>query len=94
LGLVNDSDAFTRLIAGVPFSGPAARVLLPVSATVDGQPIEVQSALLTPGAVGVYEIHILLPNDVMPDPDAELVISQNGYGSNTVRFPISSYREK
>lgn len=94
LGLVNDSGALSRAAAGVPFSGPAARVLSPVSATVDGQPVEVRSAILTPGAVGVYEIHILLPNDVPSDPNAELVVSQNGYTSNTIQFPISSRLEK
>lgn len=94
LGLVNDSAALTRATAGVPFSGPAARVVSPVSAAINGQPVEVQSAVLTPGAVGVYEIHILLPHDLPPDPDAELLISQNGYTSNTIRFPISTHTEK
>jgi hypothetical protein len=54
--------------------------------------VEVQSARLTEGAVGVYEIHILLPGDFVADPDAELVISQNGHPSNTIRFPLSSAR--
>lgn len=94
LGLVNDSGALSRVIAGIPFSGPAARVLSPLAATVDGQPVEVRSAILTPGAVGVYEIHILLPNDLPPDPDAELVVSQNGFASNTIQFPISASPEK
>jgi uncharacterized protein (TIGR03437 family) len=77
-------------VAGVPFSGPAARVLSPLSATVDGRPVEVRSASLTEGAVGVYEIHILLPADLSPGPNAELVVSQNGYTSNTVLFPVIS----
>jgi uncharacterized protein (TIGR03437 family) len=90
LGSVNDSDAVSRAVAGVPFSGPAARVLSPLSATVDGRPVEVRSASLTEGAVGVYEIHILLPADLSPGPNAELVVSQNGYTSNTVLFPVIS----
>jgi uncharacterized protein (TIGR03437 family) len=69
-------------------------VLSPVSATVDGEPVEVRSAILTPGAVGVYEIHVLLPNDLPSDPNAELFISQNGYASNTIQFPISIRPEK
>lgn len=94
LGLVNDGVALSPLAAGVPFSGPAARVLLPVSATIDGEPVEVRSAILTPGAVGVYEIHVLLPEDLRSEPDAELIVSQNGYTSNTIQFPISSQSEK
>jgi uncharacterized protein (TIGR03437 family) len=90
LGSVNDSDAVSRAIAGVPFSGPAARVLSPLSATIDGRPVEVRSARLTEGAVGVYEIRILLPADLSPGPNAELVVSQNGYTSNTVVFPVTS----
>ncbi len=65
-----------------------------MSATVDGEPVEVRSAILTPGAVGVYEIHILLPNDLPSDPYAELMVSQNGYASNTIQFPISIPSEK
>lgn len=90
LGMIDDLDADPKLIAGVPFSGPAARVLSRVSAAVNGQPVEVRSALLTPGAVGVYEVRVILPGDFRPDPHAELVISQNGYTSNTVRFPIGA----
>jgi uncharacterized protein (TIGR03437 family) len=92
LGLVNDSSALSKVVAGVPFSGPDAPVLNRLTALVDDQPVEVQSARLTEGAVGVYEIHILLPGDFVADPDAELVISQNGHPSNTIRFPLSSAR--
>ena len=92
LGLVNDSSALSKVVAGVPFSGPAAPVLARLTALVDDQPVEVRSARLTEGAVGVYEIHILLPDDFAPDPDAELLISQNGRSSNTIRFPLSAAR--
>src|SRR6185437_7629277 len=90
LGLVNDSSAPMKAAAGVPFTGPAAPVLSRLSALVDGQPVEVRSAVLTEGAVGVYEVHILLPADLPAEPNAELLISQNGYASNTVRFPVAS----
>ena len=89
LGLVNDSSAPMKAAAGVPFTGPAAPVLSRLSALVNGQPVEVRSAILTEGAVGVYEVHILLPLDLPASPDSELVISQNGYTSNVVRFPLA-----
>ncbi len=92
LGSVNDGSAINKAAAGVPFSGPAAPVLSRLSALIDGQPVEVRSAVLTEGAVGVYEIHILLPRDLPAEPDAELVISQNGFSSNAVRFPVGSLR--
>jgi uncharacterized protein (TIGR03437 family) len=90
LGAVDDSDAASRVTAGIPFSGPAAPVLSALSATVDGRPVEVRSASLTEGAVGVYEIHILLPADLHAGPNAALVVSQSGYTSNVVLFPVTS----
>lgn len=90
LGAVDDSDAASRAAAGVPFSGPAAPVISTLTATVDGRPVEVRSATLTEGAVGVYEIHIVLPTDLRTGPNAELVVSQSGYASNAVLFPVTS----
>jgi hypothetical protein len=38
----------------------------------------------------VYEIHILLPADLHAGPNAALVVSQSGYTSNVVLFPVTS----
>ncbi len=90
LGLVNDAGNELRAIAGIPFSGPAASVLSPLTATVAGRPVEVVSAGLPSGAVGIYEVRVVLPPDLPSDANTELVISQNGYESNTVTFPVAA----
>jgi uncharacterized protein (TIGR03437 family) len=74
---------------GVLNGDSKAEVATPVSALVNGQPAEVVSATLPPGAVGVYEVRVILPTDLASD-DARLAISQNGNASNIVTFPVES----
>jgi uncharacterized protein (TIGR03437 family) len=90
LGLVSDDSNERRASAGLPFAGFAAPVLLPVTATVAGRPVEVISADLPSGALGVYEIHLVLPTDLPTDANTQLFITQNGYESNAVTFPVAA----
>ena len=75
---------------GVLSGDSKAEVSTPVSALVNGQPAEVVSATLPAGAVGVYEVRVILPADLAGDDDARLAISQNGNASNIVTFPVES----
>lgn len=90
LGAINAGDATNAPLAGVPYDGPDAPVLSPVTATVDGRPVEVLSATLPQGAIGVYEVRILLPSDLSADEKMQLLISQDGRLSNTVTIPIDN----
>ncbi len=90
LGAINAGDATKTPLAGVPYDGPDAPVLSPVTATVDGRPVEVLSAILPQGAIGVYEVRILLPSDLSADEKMQLLISQDGRLSNTVTIPIDN----
>ena len=65
-----------------------APVLNQVRASVNSQPAEVISAVLPKGSLGIYEVEIVLPSDLRPDPKALLTISQAGNTSNTVTFPL------
>ncbi len=88
LGAVSEGESNGSAVAGVPFDGPAAQVLIQPSAQVNGQPAQVLSAKLPEGATGVYQIEIALPQALEPNTLASLSVAQNGYGSNTVSFPV------
>ena len=83
---VNGSATVT---AGVPASA-AMTVQNPVAATVSGTPAEVLSATLPQGAVGIYEIRVLLPSSLPVNGATTLVISQDGSQSNTVTIPVGT----
>jgi uncharacterized protein (TIGR03437 family) len=70
-----------------------ADVQNPVSAWVNGAPAEVVSAKLPQGALGVYEVRVLLPADVAAKKTAQLYIAQAGNTSNTVTFPVVQENE-
>ncbi len=89
LGAVNAGDALKTVVAGVPYDGPDAPVLSPITAVMSGHPVEVLSATLPQGAIGIYEIRILLPPD-LPGTTASLFISQDGRLSNTVTIPVDN----
>jgi uncharacterized protein (TIGR03437 family) len=68
----------------------SADVSTPVSVLVNGQPAEVLSATLPAGAVGVYEVRVILPPDLPSGSAAQMQIGQNGNSSNTVTFSVES----
>ena len=71
---------------GLGFLGDEAD--LPVHAMINGEPVEVVSARLPRGAVGVYEVVIALPARFAPGQLARLQLVQNSVPSNTVTFPV------
>lgn len=87
-GLGAIADAEQLPVEGVPFAGPAAPVAMPVAAIVDGHSAQVLSAELPAGAVGVYQVRILVPPDIRADPKAQLFITQHGVTSNTIVLPV------
>ncbi len=76
--------------AGQPYSGGDAETQIPVEAYLNGQAVPVLHAGLPPGAVGVYEVRILLPPSFASGRSANLLISQGGISSNAVTFPLGS----
>lgn len=85
LGLLSDNG---EALAGHPHNGEEAAVAIPVSAQIDGQSVQVISAKLPTGAIGVYEIEIAIPTGLAPDSEAQLVVTQNGLASNVVTFAL------
>jgi len=63
-------------------------VLIPVQVSLDGLPLEVASANLTPGAIGVYQIKVKTPPGIAAGEGVPLVISQGGM-STTVAVQVA-----
>ncbi|MBV8865943.1 MAG: hypothetical protein JO210_11160, partial [Acidobacteriaceae bacterium] len=78
-------------VAGHP-QGTASEIALPVTAQVNGVPATVLSAKLPEGAIGVYEIQIVMPAEAFANTEGRLSLTQNGIVSNTVSFPIRPVR--
>ena len=92
LGKTVDNGSSQLPASGVPYSGPAAPVANRVLAFINGQQADVLSAKLPSGAEGVYEIQILVPPESYGESSARLFVTESGYASNTVVFPLASQR--
>jgi uncharacterized protein (TIGR03437 family) len=80
-------------VNGTPHDGLDAEIQNSVSAWINGSPAEVISAKLPQGAIGVYEVRVLLPAEVAGKKIAQLFIEQAGNTSNTVTFPVQQENE-
>ena len=74
-------------VSAYPNSDGAFETVIPVRATVNGNPVDVLSAVLPADATGVYEVRLRLPAQVPAN--AALVVFQNDARSNAVTFPIA-----
>lgn len=91
LGAVIAAEASeSGAVAGVPNAQPDSLVQVPVTATVNGMPGEVLSAVIPQGSIGIYEVRILLPRDFSVEGSATLAISQDGHQSNTITIPVKN----
>jgi uncharacterized protein (TIGR03437 family) len=71
-----------------PNSDGSFDVLTPVRATLNGNLVEVVSAVLPAAATGIYEVRLRLPSRLPGS--ASLVVSQNDVESNLVTFPLAA----
>jgi len=67
---------------------PLARLVNPVTVTVDGETASVPFAGLTPGAVGLYQIDFTVPTDAK-NGNLSVVVTQNGVTANTTTIPVA-----
>jgi uncharacterized protein (TIGR03437 family) len=87
LGAVSPSRPDRAVEAGQPYSGPDSETQMPVEAYLNGQSVPVLRAGLAQGAVGIYEVRVLLPVNFPSGSSWNLIISQAGVSSNAVTFP-------
>ena len=64
------------------------RVLGDVKATIQGKPVQVLFAGLTPGQIGLYQLNVQV-GDVEPDSAAQMVITVNGQSSKAVLLSVT-----
>jgi adhesin/invasin len=72
-----------------PAGEPLARVRAPASATLDGEPVRILYAGLTPGGVGLYQINWVVPESARSG-ELRLAITQNGEEANAATVPVQS----
>jgi uncharacterized protein (TIGR03437 family) len=75
---------------GLGFAGDESP--LPLHAMVNGEPAEVVSARLPKGAVGIYEVVIVVPAHFPLRQEARLQLVENSIPSNIVIFPVGASR--
>ncbi len=78
LGLTNPA-----VKEGAESPAPAATVIQPVSVTIGNTPAQVQFAGLSPSAVGLYQVNVVIPDGVSVGNSVPIVISSGGRSSQT-----------
>ena len=78
-------------VASAPDSDGSFETVLPVEATIGGNPVEVIAASLPADAIGIYEVRLRLPAQLPQG--ATLVLLQNDSASNAVTFPVQKSSE-
>jgi uncharacterized protein (TIGR03437 family) len=69
-------------------SNPLAAAMVQPDVALDGVPLAVDYAGLTPGGVGVYQINVRVPGNINPGSSVPLTIQQGG-GSTTVTLQVA-----
>jgi len=67
---------------------PLARVTVPVSVTIGGQPATVEFAGLAPRFVGLYQANVRIPGGLAPSSAVPVVLTQNNIPSNAVTLAV------
>jgi hypothetical protein len=90
LGLVGPDEAKFATVTGSKYGGPELnQPNSPVDdAIVGGKTANVLFAGMKPGAIGVYEVKLLLNPDIPTNPQTQLWIAQGFFVSNIVTFPV------
>ena len=74
--------------AGAP-SSPLASAVSPVTVLIGGRDSEVRFAGLAPDFVGLYQINVRVPPDVVPGSSVSVLVIAGGAPSNTVTLPVA-----
>jgi uncharacterized protein (TIGR03437 family) len=69
-------------------SDPLSAAMVQPDVALDGAPLAVDYAGLTPGGVGVYQINVRVPGSVNPGSNVPLTIQQGG-SSTTVTLQVA-----
>jgi len=70
-------------------SDPLSVAVIPAEVSLDGVPLQVMYAGLTPGGVGVYQINVRVPRGIGGGDSVALAVRQGGM-STTVAVPVAA----
>ncbi len=88
LYLVGMGATTPSIPSGTPApSGSFATVANQPTVTINNETADISFAGLTPGAVGLYQINVNLPQDT-PSGSTSITVTQNGVASNTITIPV------
>ncbi len=88
LGLLSNS---VTVVAGQPYNGPQPNsVSNGVIATMNGTTAEVANAGLATGAIGIYQVQLIVPSTLSANAATPFYIAQNSYVSNIVTIPVGA----
>lgn len=73
-----------------PPESPTAKVTQPVSLTIGGVPVQVDSAELAPGNPGLYYVYAVVPGGITPGTQIPVVLSVAGFSSHPVTMAVRS----
>jgi hypothetical protein len=89
LGFILPDEAKFALGNGTPYDGTPNYLSFPVDdAIAGGKTANVLSASMKEGAIGIYEVRLMLNADIPTNPLTQLTIAQGFYVSNIVTFPV------
>lgn len=71
----------------VPAPSSLARARVQPTVTIGGRPAQILFAGLTPGAVGLYQINLLIPVEAGTG-DLQLLVTQGGFTANETTIPV------
>jgi uncharacterized protein (TIGR03437 family) len=89
LGAVGAGDAHS-VVAGAPSELLDSDTVVPIKALINGEPAAVLLARLPRGAIGVYDVAVVLPAQLQVGDEVRLQLVQNNVVSNIVTFPVKA----
>jgi uncharacterized protein (TIGR03437 family) len=76
---------------GQGYNGPTPNtVLSTVSATIGASTAQVINAGLPAGAIGLYQVDLIVPSGASANPSTQLYIAQNAFVSNIATLPVAA----
>jgi uncharacterized protein (TIGR03437 family) len=77
-------------VAGLGYGGPVPNAVTEtVSSTIGARTGQVIDAGLTPGAIGVYQVSVIMPSGLPADANTQVYIAQDAFISNIVTLPLA-----
>ena len=77
-------------LINTPAEVPLPDLMQPPTISIGGKELPVLYGGLTPGFIGLYQINVQLPEDVMVGDAVPVVVSAGGQSSQTAAIPIRS----